>query len=81
MSGTDQTAPCSKWIEYAAGALPVTFKERKPKALWLNAAGNIVIVDEDGTSITVTPAIGIAIPVRPKTITSTTASAVVALFD
>ena len=81
MSKIDQTAPASKWTEYSAGALPVTFNERKPKALWLNTGGDIVIIDEEGTSVTITPAIGITIPVRPKTITSTTAAAVIALFE
>lgn len=77
----DQSAPCSKWVSYAAGGLPKTFNERKPKALWLNAAGDIVIEDDTGTQVTITPAIGIAIPVRPKIIVSTTAANVIALFE
>lgn len=77
-----QTTPATRWELYAAGSLPKVFNNsRFPKAIFLNDAGNVTLLDADGNSVTFTPAVGIPIQVRPTQIVSTTATAVIALFD
>lgn len=80
MAHITSTTPATKWASYAAGALPVTFPEGRPKAIMINDAGNVVLIGKDGVQVTFTPAVGVPIQLRPLTIVSTTASAVIALF-
>ena len=76
------TTSASKWKHYTAG-FPIIFTTgERPKAIFLNDAGNVTLVGEDGNQVTFVPAIGIPIQVRPKAITSTSApGGVIALFD
>jgi len=76
------TSSAAKWKTFAAGVLPVVFTEgERPKAIFLNDAGNVTLIGEDGVSGTFTPAVGVPIQLRPKQIVSTSATAVIALFD
>ena len=77
----DNTTPATRWVSYAAGSLPKVFNERFPKAIMLNDAGNVTLLDSVGNSVTFTPAIGVPIQLRPTQIVSTTATVVIALFD
>jgi hypothetical protein len=76
------TTSASKWRHYTSG-FPIIFSNgERPKAVFLNDAGNVTLVGEDDVQATFTPAIGVPIQVRPKQITSTSApGGVIALFD
>ena len=78
-----QTTPATLWESYASGALPQDFsgESRRPKAIMINDAGNVVLEDANGNQVTFTLAIGVPIQLRPAIIVSTTATAVIALFD
>jgi len=72
----------ASWISYASGDLPVEFADgRLPKAIMMNAAGNVTITGEDGNQEVFTPAIGILLQVRPISIDATTAASVMVVFD
>jgi len=76
-----QTTPATRWVHYTAG-FPIVFTGRVPKAIMLNDAGNVTLLDQDGNSVTFTPAVGVPIQLRPSQIVSTTAAGgVIALFD
>lgn len=84
MAGFRSTATTSarRWKTYASGSLPVVFADgERPKAIFLNDVGNVTLLGEDGVSGTFTPAVGVPIQLRPKSIVSTSAAAVIALFD
>jgi hypothetical protein len=77
---TTRTTPATRWVHYVS--FPVVFTDRYPKAIMLNDAGNVVLLDRSGNSVTFTPAIGIPIQLRPSEIVSTTApGGVIGLFD
>ena len=79
---SSEVTSAASWKSYDAGELPVSFANgRVPKAIMMNAAGNVVVVGEDGNSETFTPAIGILLQIQPRTITSTTAASVMVVFD
>jgi len=81
MANINIITPVTRWVHYTGG-FPIEFTTRIPKAIMLNDAGNVVLVDADNNSVTFTPAVGIPIQLRPKQITSTTApGGVIALFD
>lgn len=81
MVKVSQTTPATRWIHYTSG-FPIIFKSRFPKAIMLNDAGNVTLLDQDGNSVTFTPAIGVPVQLRPSRIVSTTApGGVIALFD
>lgn len=54
----------------------------RPDYLWIGGAGDIVIVDAAGTSITYTVPAGTILPVRPYKVmsTNTTATGIVGLY-
>lgn len=81
MARSTEISPATKWLSYAAAGLPEVFTERRPKAIMINTAGNVVMKDASGTEVTFTLPAGVIIPLRPQEIVSTTAAAVIALFD
>jgi hypothetical protein len=77
-----EVTSAARWVEYAAGALPVSFTSgQRPKAIFINAAATVTLVGEDDNSVVFTPAPGIPIQLRPKTISATNGTSVIVLFD
>lgn len=75
-----QTTPATKWVLITTGQMPYTFGDAKPKAIFLNAPGNVQLLDKNGNSVTFTPVEGVPIQLRPVTIQAATVD-VIALFD
>ena len=74
-----QTTPATNWE--LIQSFPHTFTNgRFPKALFLNVAGNVTLVDATGNSVVFTPVAGVPIQVRP-TVIQASAVDVIALFD
>jgi len=76
-----QTTPATAWVLITPGEMPYTFENnRYPKAVLMNTAGTVQLVDRTGNSVTFSLAEGVPIPLRPTSIQSATQD-VVALFD
>lgn len=57
-------------VTVSVGAVPSN-KQIRPRALYFKAAGNVVIVDDEGTSITYAVSIGQVLDVSPYQVKAT----------
>lgn len=61
------TTSARKWE--VISSFPHTFTDGKlPKAIMLNEAGNVTLIDAEGNSVVFTPAVGVPIQLRPTAI-------------
>ena len=76
-----QTTPATSWQLITTGEMPYTFENNKlPKAIFLNASGNVQLLGKDGVSVTFTPVEGVPIQLRPTVIQSASVDVIV-LYD
>ena len=74
------TTSASRW--QSVSSFPHVFENgERPKAIFLNAASTVTLIDEAGNSVSFVPAIGVPIQLRPKEIVSSSVGPVICLFD